>query len=205
MTIERRFRGGEARAAADDEGRRLQGYAAVFNSPTNIAGLFREQVAPGAFAGAIDRDDVRALIDHQVSPVLGRTTAGTLSLREDGIGLAVDIDPPDTQFARDLRVSVERGDVNQMSFAFFVRAEVWEEVEGELPLRTIQDVALVDVSVVTFAAYEDTSVAVRSLEHARAQHRPQIASAPRARARATGSLVEARLRAGPRLSINRER
>jgi hypothetical protein len=77
-----------------EESRRIVGYAAVFDTPTDIAGLFREQFAPGAFAIAIARDDIRTLIDHDPTLILGRNRAGTLSLAEDGKGLRVDIDPP---------------------------------------------------------------------------------------------------------------
>lgn len=145
---------------------KLAGYAAMFNSQTVIAGYFREQIAPGAFANAIDQDDVRALINHDPNYVLGRNKAGTLMLSEDATGLQFECSPPDTQFARDLLVSVERGDVTQCSFAFCCTTEQWEdgESEADLPLRTIMKCELLDVSIVTYPAYADTSVAVRSMQ-----------------------------------------
>jgi hypothetical protein len=106
--------------------------------------------------------------------VLGRNTAGTLKLLEDEKGLRVEIDPPDTQVARDLMTSMERGDINQMSFGFIARAQEWDDNE-EPPLRTIQEAQLLDVSVVTYPAYEETTVALRSLEHHREQHRSPAA------------------------------
>jgi HK97 family phage prohead protease len=145
---------------------RLGGYASVFNTETVIAGLFREQIAPGAFAEALTQDDVRALFNHDPNFVVGRTTSGTLSLREDETGLAYDVVPPDTQWARDLVVSVGRGDISQSSFAFGVPegGDEWTRPAraGELPLRTIRRATLYDVSLVTYPAYESTTTAVRS-------------------------------------------
>lgn len=151
--------------AAGEKGRTIAGYAAVFDSPTDIGGYFREKIAPGAFAEAI-KADVRALFDHDSSKVLGRTAAGTLRLKEDDRGLAVEIDLPDTQVARDLTASMERGDIDGMSFAFRATREEWDETV-EPPLRTILEAELREVSVVTFPAYEDTEVGLRSLTDAR--------------------------------------
>jgi len=150
-----------------DEKPRLSGYAAVFGDVTEIAGIFRERIAPGAFADAAKRDDVRALFNHDANFVLGRTTAGTLRLVEDDKGLRYDVDPPETTWARDLMVSVQRGDVNQSSFAFEVTEEEWDYGQrGEMPLRTIKSVRLYDVSPVTYPAYESTTVSARSKEAA---------------------------------------
>ena len=149
----------------ESEGK-IVGYAAVFNSPTTIGGWFREQIAPGAFTEAIEEDDVRALVDHDSSLVLGRNKSGTLALSEDDKGLRVEIDPPDTQLANDLKKLIERGDVTQMSFGFRAESEQWDDDDddNELPLRTVLKARLFDVSVVTYPAYTDTEVAVRSLE-----------------------------------------
>jgi HK97 family phage prohead protease len=143
---------------------RLGGYASVFNTEAVIAGLFREQIAPGAFAEAVTQDDVRALFNHDPNFVIGRTVSGTLTLREDETGLAYDAVPPDTQWARDLMVSVGRGDISQSSFGFAVESDEWTHPErsGELPLRTIRKAKLYDVSPVTYPAYESTTTAVRS-------------------------------------------
>jgi HK97 family phage prohead protease len=155
---------GRLERRAEGDAPKLVGYAALFNTPATIADYFVEQIAPGAFAKAIGRDDVRALFNHDEDHVLGRTTAGTLELSEDATGLRVSITPPDTQFARDLLVSIERGDISQMSFGFrAIRAE-WDYDTEPYPTRTLVELELLDVSVVTFPAYDDTSVAVRSLE-----------------------------------------
>jgi HK97 family phage prohead protease len=153
-----------------DEGK-IEGYAAVFNEETVIGGWFRERIEPGAFARAIkEKQDVRALFNHNADYVLGRTTAKTLALQEDKRGLWMEVDPPNTQFAHDLMESIRRGDISEMSFAFIVPGrdgEEWDESEtknGKLPLRIIRDVDLFDVSPVTYPAYEGTSVGLRSAE-----------------------------------------
>lgn len=142
----------------------ISGYGAVFNQLSVPLWGFREKIEPGAFAKAIREDDVRGLWQHDSNFVLGRNTAGTLRLKEDGIGLAYEIDPPDTQWARDALVTMERGDVTQSSFAFETVADRWEEdKETGVTIRTLIEVKLYDVSPVTFPAYPQTSVGVRAL------------------------------------------
>lgn len=165
----------EFRAEGEAKKPVLAGYAAVFDTETDIAGMFREKIARGAFSDALKSSDVHALFNHDENVVLGRAKAGTLRLSEDDHGLKVEIDPPDTQDARDLITKMERGDVDQMSFAFSMRdgIEIWDMTE-EPPLRTIDQVGeLFDVSVVTRGAYPTTEVAVRSLEQHKADLRKQ--------------------------------
>jgi HK97 family phage prohead protease len=149
----------------DKKARKISGHAAVFDVEGD-GGWFREKIAPGAFADSAQVDDVRALWNHDANFVLGRNRAGTLRLHEDERGLAIEIDPPDTQFARDLLVSIERGDVSQMSFGFRTVKDSWERsTEGNgQDLRTLEKVRLFDVSPVTFPFYPETHVAVRSHE-----------------------------------------
>ena len=149
----------------DKENRKLTGHAAVFDVEGD-GGWFREKIARGAFADSIQVDDVRALWNHDANYVLGRNRAGTLKLSEDERGLFIEIDPPDTQFARDLLVSIERGDVSQMSFGFQTVRDSWERsTEGNnQDVRTLEKVKLYDVSPVTFPFYPETDVAVRSHE-----------------------------------------
>lgn len=158
ITIETRDADGGAKTPV------IRGHAAVFNQLSEDLGGFREKIQPGAFAEAINRDDVRALFNHDPNYVLGRNTAGTLRMTEDPIGLLVEIDPPDTQVARDLMVSMQRGDITQMSFGFIVEAQSWDEGENGAVTRTIKKAGLFDVSPVTYPAYPQTDVAVRSLE-----------------------------------------
>lgn len=158
----------ELRAA--DGAKIAAGYAALFNSRTQIGDWFEEIIAPGAFKDALS-SDVRALIDHDTGRVIGRSTAGTLRLSEDDRGLFVEIDLPDTSDGRDLAVQLERGDISGMSFGFRVTKEEWDET-GKVPVRTIKAVDLFEVSAVAFPAYADTEIALRSLEHAK-QEREQ--------------------------------
>jgi uncharacterized protein len=169
----------------DEDQRDVGGYAAVFNSPTVIAGYFREQVAPGAFLTAITRDDVRALFNHDANYVLGRNRAGTLKLSEDERGLVWRATPPKTSWAADLAVSIERGDISGCSFSFVPTVEEWD-FSDDLPMRTIRECELYDVSAVTYPAYDDTSVAMRSAaESLVATHRQGLAvpMSPAARAK----------------------
>lgn len=144
---------------------KLTGYAALFDVEANIAGMFRERIVRGAFAETIRQDDVRALIDHDPSLVIGRNTAGTLALSEDDRGLRVEITPPDTSVARDLVANIEAGNVTQMSFAFVAQREEWSDT-AEPPLRTIIEARLLDVSVVTYPAYAETTIAASARAHA---------------------------------------
>lgn len=145
---------------------KITGHAAVFNALSEDMGGFREKIAPGAFRDAIPRDDVRALFNHDPNYVLGRNRSGTLKLAEDATGLAIEIDPPDTQYARDLAVSMERGDITQMSFGFTCDkgGQMWDEQPDGSMIRTLRSVSLFDVSPVTFPAYPQTDVAMRSLK-----------------------------------------
>lgn len=165
--IERRVLCREVRVDTSGEKPSIRGYAAVFNTLSEDLGGFREQLQAGAFVDAIAGSDVRALVNHDANLVLGRDRSGTLTMREDAVGLQVEISPPDTQYARDLLEVMKRGDVNQMSFAFTVGREdqQWTR-DGTGPwIRTIKKISrLYDVSVVTYPAYPQTSAAVRALE-----------------------------------------
>ena len=135
----------------------------MFNTLSEDLVGFREKIKPGAFNKTIKKADVRALFNHDEHYVLGRTKSGTLKLIEDDHGLRMENIPPDTQWAKDLLVSIERGDINQMSFGFRVISDRWETKDEE-PIRILEKVELVDVSPVTFPAYPDTEVALRSME-----------------------------------------
>src|SRR5262245_2558056 len=119
--VETRYlRSTELRAeGADGERPLIVGYAAVFESLSEDLGGFRERIRPDAFTRSLQEGaDVRALVDHDPSRVLGRNKAGTLRLRTDTRGLLVEIDPPNTTAGRDIVESIRRGDVDGMSFAF---------------------------------------------------------------------------------------
>jgi HK97 family phage prohead protease len=172
----------EIRKHEDEEGEEkksmtLRGHASVFNSLSEDLGGFREMVKPGAFRQSVQdvedgEEDIRALSHHDTSRVLGRTSNGTLRIREDEIGLAVEIDLPDTTDGRDMQASVERGDIDSMSIGFMIRdeGESWEFPDAGVAIRTVTDIDLFEVSAVAFPAFKQTdiSVAQRSMEKAKA-------------------------------------
>jgi HK97 family phage prohead protease len=143
------------------------GYAAVFNQVADI-GWFKETIMPGAFSRAIaENQDVRCLQNHNNDLILGRTKNGTLGLAEDNYGLKFLCEFPTTSVATDLHVLVARGDIDQCSFGFIVIKDTWKDTyddNGRLvdSLRTILDVDLFDVSIVTFPAHDGTSAEARS-------------------------------------------
>lgn len=156
----------EVRARKGDRaGVVIEGHAAVFNRLSRNLGGFVEQIDPAAFDKTLaDNPDVRALINHDPSMLLGRTRSGTLRLSKDSEGLHYEIDLPDRSDARDLQVSMERGDISHSSFAFFVApsGDSWSETEQGMPLRTLTALSIHngDVSPVTYPAYEDTDSGV---------------------------------------------
>lgn len=177
----------EARAAEEGGGRKVSGYAALYNQKTTLADfenydgkrfIFEEKIAPGAFTRALaEEQDVRLLFNHDPNLLLARTSSGTLALSENRKGLKVDADLPDTQLARDLTVLMERGDVTQMSFAFIVRDEERSEKEDDKEvrvMRTVKDVDLYDVSAVTYPAYDKTSISVRDAIEAYREAGPHV-------------------------------
>lgn len=154
--------------AADDGTVVVEGYAAVFNQPTNIGDVFSEVIAPGAFRSALARkDDVEFLINHGGLPI-ARSTAGNLTLTEDSHGLhmraVLDAADPDVQrLVPKMRARM----LDQMSFAFRALDQEWETPADGLDVRTIRDVMLFDVSVVNRGAYPQTEIALRSRDEAK--------------------------------------
>ena len=145
---------------ADEKGKYISGYFAVFNSNYEMWVGATESIAPGAFDETL-ADDIRCLIDHNTRLVLGRNKAGTLSLKADSRGLwgEVLINEQD-QEAMNLYARVERGDVDQCSFGFEILDEEFEDRGTEVHW-TIKKVKLYEVSVCTFPAYTETSVSAR--------------------------------------------
>lgn len=155
----------DVEARADGDGMRLAGYAAVFND-ASVPLPFKESIAPGAFRKTLsETPDVRMLINHEGLPV-ARTKNGTLKLEEDDRGLRFEADLADTQEGRDIYELVKRGDVDQMSFAFRVIRQKWNDDRSR---RVLTEVSLADgdVSVVTYPAYPTTTVEAREhIKHA---------------------------------------
>lgn len=169
--IERRFVKGSQVRAAEDGKPAISGYASVFNEQYD-SGWFIETIKPGAFSRALrEAQDVRMLLNHDANFILGRTKADTLTLREDTKGLFFDCTLPDTQAGNDVRTLIQRGDLDGCSFAFQAVKQEWREAREDpndpksrmIQYRDIADLDLYDASVVTYPAYEGTSVGARSL------------------------------------------
>lgn len=154
----------EFKTREDGDNLMIEGYFAVFDSNYEIAPGLSESVAPGAFSRTIS-GDIRALINHDTTLVLGRTKANTLQLKEDAHGLwgHIDINPNDVD-AMNLYERVKRGDVDQCSFGFDIRSEDTDISENGDIHWTIKDVDLYEVSCCTFPAYEQTNISARSQE-----------------------------------------
>jgi len=155
--------GGDLRAVSPGK---LAGYAAVFNSQSQDLGGFVERILPGAFKRSLTKpDNIRALLEHDPQRLLGRVGARTLTLQEDKKGLYFELSLPDTSYARDLGVLVERGDISGCSFGFRVPdgGANWDMRSGQLT----RDLVVVDLHEITITgnpAYLDTTVAKRSME-----------------------------------------
>jgi uncharacterized protein len=146
----------------DTENPIIEGYFAVFNSNYEMGFDMSESIAPGAFTNSIS-GDIRALINHDTTLVLGRTTAHTLEVRQDEHGLwgKISINPKDTD-AMNLYERVKRGDVSQCSFGFEIVSEETDFRDDGSIHWTITEARVHEVSVCTFPAYEDTGVKARA-------------------------------------------
>lgn len=153
-----------AELRAEPESKKLIGHAAVFNKRSLDLGGFVEIIQPGAFKNSLN-NDIRALIDHR-GIAIARTGNGTLKVEEDEVGLRFEIDLPDTTAGLDIYKSIQRGDVDQMSFGFTVRegGQIFTEDEDGTIIRTLTDINVLEGSIVTFPAYPDTDVAARSVQ-----------------------------------------
>lgn len=149
----------------------IEGYFAVFNTEYKLWDNVVETVLPGAFSDTLS-GDIRALIDHDTRLVLGRNKAGTLRLKEDQRGLwgEIKINRDDVD-AMNLYARVQRGDVDQCSFGFDINEEEFEELPNGGVKWKIKRVTLYEVSVVTFPAYEETSVQARKADFEKVQTR----------------------------------
>ena len=151
--------------STEEEPLKLRGYAIVYNSLSEplYGDLFRERINRGAFTKSLLENDQVCLWGHDTRYVLGRKSAGTLILREDDKGLYFEVSLPNTTWARDLKESVDRGDIKQMSFGFKVVRENWIDnketlKEYGMPIREVEEITLHEISLVTFPAYTETNV-----------------------------------------------
>ena len=158
-------RSGNFSTRAEDGNLYIEGYFAVFGSEYRMWEDAIETIDEDAFDGTLG-DDIRALVNHDSTLVLGRTTAGTLTLRVDRRGLfgSILINQAD-QDAMNLYERVKRGDVSQCSFGFDILDQSTEVMENGTTVWTLKRVKLYEVSVVTFPAYEDTSVTARKKDY----------------------------------------
>ena len=142
----------------------IEGYFAVFNSNYEIGAGMSESIAPGAFASSMV-NDVRALVNHDTTLVLGRNKAGTLELKEDSHGLwgHIEVNPKD-QDAMNLYERVKRGDVDQCSFGFYPKSQETDVRDDGSVHWTLTDVDLFEVSCCTFPAYSSTNISARNDE-----------------------------------------
>lgn len=154
----------EFKTRQDGDNLKIEGYFAVFNSNYDIAPGMSESIAPGAFKNTL-AGDIRALVNHDTTLVLGRTSAHTLELREDEHGLwgSIDINPKDSD-AMNLYERVKRGDVSQCSIGFDILSEETEIRENGEIHWNMTELKLYEVSCCTFPAYESTNIAARSEE-----------------------------------------
>lgn len=137
------------------------GLAVVYEARSIDLGGWREVIEVGAFDESIRKDDIRHLQDHISWRILGRTKSGTLRLSSDARGIAFENDLPPTSYAQDLAAVMERGDVNQCSFAYYTIDARWD-MEARVPLRRVSKGQLQDTSIVTFPAYPQSRSKLRA-------------------------------------------
>ena len=170
----RTYEGIEVRSESTDDGKiRFSGYIATFNDDSkelrDYGGKFIERIKPGAFRNAIERDDIKLLVNHDKAQVLGRKgiaegEPGYLNLVEDEVGLRFEAVATDTTYARDLHTNVQAGVIDSCSFGFRnPKYKSSRRSDGKM-VRELQDCELFDVSIVTYPAYNSTTAMARSLD-----------------------------------------
>lgn len=170
MNDKKEIRGVSYRAKVNEETRHVEGYALLFNTDSQPmwGGDLIERISPTALDGVLENSDVLCLMNHdERRGVLARYRMGegSLELKVDEKGLRYAFDAPNTALGDELVESLKRGDISESSFAFSVKEDYWEEREDGKYVRTILKInRLYDVSPVYYPAYEDTSVALRSIE-----------------------------------------
>ena len=177
-----RFRGAEYRAqvpaTVEVKGDTVVGYAAVFGSASIEEAVrlkqgpnagkvlsFTETISPGAFSAKLAGEhDLRMLIDHETRLILGRESASMMRVGQDSTGLSFECRLPDTSYARDLRVSMDRGDIRECSFGFWTRQDKWSRGQDGISLhRDLIELDVFECSIVTFPVFEATWAELRSM------------------------------------------
>lgn len=145
-------------AVATDAAGRVSGLAIVWDVPSLDRGGYRDRFARGSIRIP---EDVTALLSHDASVILGRTSAGTLRLNDQSDGVHFGLDLPDTQAGRDLLTSLKRGDVSQCSFSAVILEEDWDyDRMLRTPVRTVLDAELLEVSIVPMPSFPSTTAQV---------------------------------------------
>ena len=146
----------------------IKGYVVKFNDRSQLLyDEWYERVAKGAFAKSLEQNTIKALWNHNSDIVLGSTKSRTLQLVEDDIGLRFELELPNSSQAKDIYESIKRGDVDGVSFGFYVRenGDKWEYLkEEDIYERTLLDIDLIEISPTPFPAYPTSEVGKRSLE-----------------------------------------
>jgi HK97 family phage prohead protease len=172
---QRPVEGAELRIETRGLSKVIRGYAIMFDRMSENLGGFREIIKPEAMDRTLREGiDLRALVDHDTAKPIGRLSAGTLRVQKDQRGLLIEVDPPDTSYAHDIVESIRRRDVTGMSFGFRTIGEDWND-KTDPPTRSVTDMVVREVSIVTFPAYPSTEVALRSLAAHRRRTVPTIA------------------------------
>jgi uncharacterized protein len=169
--IERRSLVSELRAESQGDEMAIAGYAALFNSLSKDLGGFKERIAPGAFTRSLASGaDVKALVNHDPSQLLGRTKNSTLKLEQDDRGLKFRVSlNPDVEAHRSIHALISNGTMDECSFGFMIPdgGDAWDEAKDEegrtYQRRTLRDLTLFEISSVVFPAYNETSVAARAM------------------------------------------
>ena len=163
MNIEKRVINAalEVRSSEDEKSSILTGRAVPFNELSEDLGGFRERIAPGAFD--LNVRDIKALWSHDTSRVIGSTRVKTLKLEEKSSGIDFELDLPDTTTGRDAATTIERGDVDGVSFGFIVHQDTFEQIDGDV-VRTVLRGDLIEISPVAFPAYSQTDVSAELRE-----------------------------------------
>ena len=154
--------------SAEGEPTTITGYAVRWDKLSVPLWGFREKVARGAFSASIQKNNIKALWNHNSDMPLGNTAKGSLTLVEDDVGLRFILEPPDSSWGNDAVESIRRGDTDGVSFGFITTVDEWDYSDPQTTIRTIVEGELLEISPTPFPAYPDTSVAVRD------SYKPQI-------------------------------
>lgn len=162
----------EVRTKGDNGEMVVDGVAIRYNQPSQDLGGFIEYVKPGAVTRSLQENDIAMLYNHKAGLILGRTSAGTLELRDMPDGLHFTINLPQTSAGRDCYESLKRGDIQGCSFGFMTREDEWNFTD-DIAKRVLEDIDLREISFTPFPAYDSTSVNVRAYEEAKEQNEKQ--------------------------------